>query len=315
MENAPIAPEEVCCVVVNWRAAAETAECLSALFASDSAPGRAVVVDNGSGDGSAEVLRARIAEPDLAGRVLLVESPENGGFAKGCNLGIAKVREAFPGTARAWWLLNDDARPEPGALAALLRALDAEGADFAGSRVVAFDDPSREISAGGWIDARTGASSPRPSGHPRRADYLDGASLLFTERAALALGPIPEDYFLYFEETDYCFRAREAGFGLAVAEDSAVRHRVGASTGSGLGKGKVPEFADCLQAANRVRFARRLRRPFWAFAGLCGSVVLRALRGQWRRCAILARIALSERAFGRFVEERRGAPAAEAPRS
>ena len=58
-----------------------------------------------------------------------------------------------------WWLLNNDARPEPGALGALLRALGAEGADFAGSRVVAFDDPSREISAGGWIDARTGASA------------------------------------------------------------------------------------------------------------------------------------------------------------
>src|SRR5262252_9133299 len=100
-------------VIVNWRRPEATRVCLQALAALQSRNWFAVVVDNGAADFSLEGLRTTL--PDAA----YARSPVNLGFAGGYNLGM---RAALERGAEWVWFLNDDAAPEPDALAELLAA-------------------------------------------------------------------------------------------------------------------------------------------------------------------------------------------------
>ncbi|MCK9183115.1 MAG: hypothetical protein M0P13_09605, partial [Fibrobacteraceae bacterium] len=115
------------------------------------------------------------------------------------------------------------------------------------------------------------------------------------------------DYFLYSEETDYCYAARKAGFCLALAEKSIIRHDAGKSTGSELGKGKVPFFIDCLMVRNRIFFCNKYGFPKTGiFLALLISLLLRARRNQWNRIATILRITLSIREFKQFIRDNGG---------
>ncbi len=307
------------CIVVNWRAAEETLACLERLFESDSNPGQVVVVENGSPEHSAEELikgfvqrgwsySESTVEKPLSGSISklhLLRSPINGGFAWANNRAVELLERSS--SFQAYWLLNNDTRVEPGALPALLDALVEEQLDIVGSRSVAFDDPSRTLSAGGWISRWSGATHRRPAGAQRPPDYAEGASFLFTAKLFKELGPLSEDYFLYYEETDYCFAAKSRGYRVGVAETSSVRHRVGATTGSGMARGKVPFFADALQLTNRVRFAKRhLPSPLLVDIGWLLSLLLRISRGQFQRIIPLVRMRFSPSYFAKVISDHGG---------
>jgi GT2 family glycosyltransferase len=85
-----------------------------------------------------------------------------------------------------------------------------------------------------------------------------------------------EDYFLYFEETDYCFMAARKGFGIQLVEDSIIYHKQSGSSAS--------KRIDILQLRNRLLFAQRNGlSTFGVRLGLIVSVVNRLLRGQFDR--------------------------------
>lgn len=178
--------------------------------------------------------------PPEAPRVLIVRSASNRGFAGGNNLGIALARQSNVDWV---WLLNTDTVVAPDALEALLeRARARPDAGMVGSSLIYYWNPSKVQALGGAsFDPVTGASACLGNGCDTAAipsdpamieaqtAYVVGASMLVTSAFLDAIGPMCEDYFLYFEEIDWAVRAR-GRFGMAYAPRSRVFHKVGGSS-------------------------------------------------------------------------------------
>ncbi len=232
----------VAVILVNWRGLDDTMACLAAIAGLAAPRPLTIAIENGSGDASAAALRAA---PNLD---ILIESPVNLGFGGGCNLGIARARDAG---MRFVWLLNNDARPEPGALSALLEAARADPTLGAvGSMMHETADPELvEGYNGGVVNFYTGQG--RRSRNAQEIQFLSGASLLLRLDALALIGDFDDRFFLYWEDADLCFRLRAAGWRLAIAENSHVRHAVASSTRK-AGRNGIRYFND-----GAIRFYRR----------------------------------------------------------
>jgi GT2 family glycosyltransferase len=252
-------------VVVSWNTRALTLRCLDAAceaargFARATGAGTEIVlVDNGSCDGTAEAVRARW--PDLA----VVALAANRGFAGGVNAGLARTR------GDVVLLLNTDARIEAPALIACWRHLaDRPATGIVGPRLVHADGRLQHSAHAfpSWLDEVVPAwlldvllPRRRPArwaigSAPLAVDAVQGAAL-FVRRAVLeAVGPLDEAYFFYLEETDLCWRAQQAGFGVDLVPTAHVEHAAGASS-----KRVAP-------AASRIEYHRSLYRFLGARRG------------------------------------------------
>jgi len=233
---------------------------------------RVVVVDNGSSDGT--VRRAR-AHPD----VRTLTGHGNVGYAGGINVGAAAL-----GDVPAVLVLNADLVLEPGAVPALLARLQRPRAgvvlpmllDRSGAVQPSLRrEPSVTRSLGdavlgrflgdrpGWLSETVRDPTAYAWAHP--VDWGTGAAMLVRAETARSVGPWDERFFLYSEETDYCRRAREAGWEVWFEPAARVRHAAG-------GSGRGPELTALLQV-NRVRYARKHRAAPVAGATLAVTAV------------------------------------------
>jgi N-acetylglucosaminyl-diphospho-decaprenol L-rhamnosyltransferase len=237
---------DVAVVIVTFKSAQLTIDALRSVAAERIASAlrlRAVVVDNASGD-LPVIARARELNK-WSSWLTLVNAPRNGGFAYGNNLGIAQAYAA--GIPDYIYLLNPDAQVRPGGIAALVRFLnDRPQVGIAGSSFenldgsdwpIAFRFPTifSELDAGlqwgvmsrllrRWVVARVMTKTPQP------VDWICGASMLIRPAVLACTGGLDENYFLYFEETDFCRRARVAGHATWYVPESRVMHIMGQST-------------------------------------------------------------------------------------
>jgi GT2 family glycosyltransferase len=209
-----------------------TSACLEAVRKLAYDPFAAIVVDNGSTDGSGERVAAAFAEIEV------IRSERNLGFAAGANIGM---RAALADGAEYVWLLNNDARPEPQALAALVES--AERDDRIGIVGSILEEPDGQVWGGGRLSrlART-----RPARSAGKIDYVSGASMLLRRGLLEEVGLFDESFFFYYEDAELCLRAHARGWRLAVAPGSSVAHALGATMGSSFA-GR-PVAADLLQA-------------------------------------------------------------------
>jgi GT2 family glycosyltransferase len=239
----------VLAVVVNFRTPEMTLRALQALLRElEAVPtARAVVVDNDSGDGSLERLAAGVRELGAEERISVLASGHNGGFGFGLNTAVRQAL-AGPDPPDAVYLLNSDAFPEPGALRELIAFQDAHpNAAIAGSYIHGPDgEPHTTLfrfpTLTGELVANLGlgivsrllgrfeVALPIPTA-PQRVDWLAGASMLIRRDVFERIGLFDEGFFLYYEETDFCRRAADAGFETWYVPASSVAHVGGGSTG------------------------------------------------------------------------------------
>jgi len=213
-------------IVLNWNNRQATLECLNSLRDLQYSNYHVVVVDNSSTDGSAHAVRTSF--PD----VHLVQTGENLGYAGGNNAGI---RFALAQGADYVWLLNNDTVVAPDALHALVKTARADPRiAFAGSKIYFHDQPDRLWYAGATIELEAGGRAVHlgcgqvDTGQfdaTTDVGYVTGCSLLASRTAIDVLGPLPEEYFLYFEETDWNVAAHRKGFRTVLAPGSRVWHR------------------------------------------------------------------------------------------
>ncbi len=280
-------------VIVNWRTPDLTlAAAEAALREMAGIAGGIVIVDNASGDGSFEALsRAATARGWTAkDRVRVLQSGRNGGFGAGNNFGM---RAGLPDGGRPdyLYLLNSDAVPGPGAIRVLLDHLEAHPrTGIAGSYIhgpdgdwhcTCFRFPS--IASEFETGARTGIVSralarhvvplPLPDG-PASVDWLAGASAMLRQDMLDAVGSFDEGFFLYYEETDLCRRARAAGWDVMYLPESRVAHVGSASTGM-KSWDRIPGY----WLDSRRRYFTRARGPAHAAAATLARVAGTAL---WR---------------------------------
>ena len=225
------AAPRVAIVIVNYSAAHYSSEaplmrCLKSLRTLSYPNYFVVIIDNASPDGSGERLLSRVRSPGVE----VILNPENRGFGAACNVGMkyATVRGA-----EFLWLLNPDTAVESETLTSLVASSIRGRGAVCGSKVLYGDpDIERVWSAGGEVDFHSQQVSMRGWNEiddgrfdeERDCAYLPGCSL-FVPRAVLdVVGYMPEEYFLYFEETSWCTEMRKLGVALRYTPESVVRH-------------------------------------------------------------------------------------------
>ena len=225
-------------IIVNWNVRGVLAQCLAAIEAEIGAPAapavECYVVDNASTDGSAAMIRAEFAW------VQLIENSVNVGFATANNRAIAQSRGEYV------MLLNPDTLVQPGAMATLLDFMDGHPAVGAVGpqllnpdetfQVACFPAPTltRELwrllhldriyPYGTYRSERWSRTAPRP------VDVIQGTCLLIRRSVLAQVGLLDEEYFMYTEEVDLCYRIRRAGWQVVWVPTAHVVHYGGQST-------------------------------------------------------------------------------------
>jgi len=243
-------------IVLNWNGCADTLECLGSLRRLDY-PARHVVVDNGSVDESVRIIREKFPEVEL------IETGANLGYAGGNNVGIRAMLERG---AKYLVLLNNDTIMDPDALTKLIQAGESRPeAGIFGARIVAYDDPERvlyagavEVSEGAYYsfltDCGNGAKGAGQELYP--APFVHGAGFMIRASMLAQIGLLDERYFLYFEETDFCSRARLHGHRIVVVPSATIRHKVSRSMG-----GEGSPLQNYFKTRNHLYWARRYMPP------------------------------------------------------
>ena len=218
-----------------------------------------IVVDNASTDNTLELARKFIVDQGLQKHVSLVPQSDNWGFGTGCNKGVEAARNYSPAF---YWFLNPDTRIFPDTGIELINFFKAhKPADFVGSQLVDTDNVARS-SAFRFPSATSefcrairlgimdrlfprGQIAMAVSDTPHPAEWLTGASFMVKSQVFDQLGGFDQAFFLYFEEVDLFFRARQKGFTCWFNPLSRVYHFAGASTGissSRKSPGRRPQY-------------------------------------------------------------------------
>jgi len=213
-------------VVLNWNGLEDTRECIQSLQRCTYSTRIIVVVDNGSEGREGEALRHQFQD-----RVTLIQSETNVGFAAGANIGI---RHALSEGADYILLLNNDTTVEPMFLTALVEAAESrdDGAAFC-PKTYFYDEREIIYSTGGSVNIWTGTAQQigrgqRDSGQfasVATRDYADGVCMLLPRRALEIVGLLDDDYFAYWEETDWCARARALGLRCYYVPEARIWHK------------------------------------------------------------------------------------------
>jgi N-acetylglucosaminyl-diphospho-decaprenol L-rhamnosyltransferase len=236
-------------VVVNTREADLTLGCLETLDAEmRQLPGlRVYVADNNSGDGSEERIRAKMDALGWGERGKVVQVGRNGGFAVGNNAAIRAGLAMAPQPDYVF-LLNPDTLVEPGAIKALVDFMEAHPrVGLTGSRML-YPDGRVQLSSfrfhsvlseleGGMrlglmsrLLKRWSVVVPLPD-EPMQVDWVGGAAMMVRRKVLEDIGLLDERYFVYYEETDYCLRAKRAGWSSWYVPASRIVHLEGQNTG------------------------------------------------------------------------------------
>ena len=214
-------------VVLNWNGGDDTLAALASLDGVET-----VCVDNGSEDGSPDAIAERFPGVEL------IRTGVNLGFSGGNNVGI---RRALARGADWVLLLNNDAAADRGLPAALAAAAgERPDAGVLACKVFFADPPDVLMYAGGRVNLRLGywgrqdGFGQRDDGRfdtLRDVDRATGAAMAVSRAAIERAGLLDESLFAYAEDTEWCLRIREAGFGVVFVPDAKVWHVGSASTG------------------------------------------------------------------------------------
>jgi hypothetical protein len=220
-------PPRVAIIIVIWNGQADTLECLHSLSADTYANKEIVIVDNGSTDDSVAGIRREFPQ------VTILETGENLGFTGGNNVGI---RHALAHGADYLYLLNNDTTVEPGALAALVAAAQADPARGLLAPIIYEYDPPRKIwFAGSQMDLPRGAAwhdnshIPAPTETPFEIPWATGCAMLIPAPLMRQLDGFDDRYYLSWEDVDLCVRVRKAGRQVVAVPAAIIYHKGGRS--------------------------------------------------------------------------------------
>ena len=188
-----------------------------------------IVVDNASSEAGFEKLEKEFST------VLFIKNPLNAGFAGGNNIGIKLAKGDF------LLFLNNDTEVKKEFLEPLIACfLSDERIGMVSSKIKYFDAPDVIQYAGGiainpvtgrgkFVGNKLKDSSAYTGAKP--TELIHGAAMMVSRKLLDTIGPMDENYFLYYEELDWCERAKKAGFYLYFAGDSVVYHKESVSVG------------------------------------------------------------------------------------
>jgi GT2 family glycosyltransferase len=246
-------------VILNYKVKKEVLHCVQSVQKSDYKNIQIIVVDNNSSDG----IEAEIAEMK---EVLFLQTSGNFGYSGGNNFGI---QEMLKQNADFIFVLNPDTEIEKTTISKLIAGMEKYDADLAGPKIY-FSDKKTIWYAGGILDLNNVLGSHR--GVDKKddgsfdktldTDFASGGAIMIKRSVFEKIGLFDEKYFLYYEDSDFCFRAKKAGFKVKFIPDAVVFHDNAKSTGLGS------PLQDYFITRNRMYFASKflpLRTRFALF--------------------------------------------------
>lgn len=221
-------------IVLTWNQRQLTLDCLASLAQLTYPAERLmlIVVDNGSADGTAQAIREHY--PD----VVVLENGDNLGFAEGNNVGI---RYAMDQGVDYVMLLNNDTVVDPAMLTELLNVAESDlEIGIVGPKMLYFDPPDVIWSAGNKIDWDHGGlirlqAEERDTGvdeTPLEVDYVTGCGVCLRRAVIEKIGMLDARFFIYYEESDWCLRAHQAGWRVLYVPQARLWHKVSAAMGT-----------------------------------------------------------------------------------
>jgi GT2 family glycosyltransferase len=240
-------------VLLNWNGKEDTLECLASVSKIDYPNLHVIVVDNGSRDDSVAAIQGAFPE------VTILETGRNLGFAGGNNVGI---RYALANGAQYILVLNNDTIVDAQLIRNFLEvsAIDEQAGIF-GAKVYYYSQPNRIWYAGGrWLNKISAfihvglneVDDENVFSSVTETDYACGCAFFVKADVLRQVGMFDEKFFLMFEETDFCYRARRGGFRCLFVPNAKVWHKVSVSLG-GEGSGTYWYFS----IRNRLLWAEK----------------------------------------------------------
>ncbi|MEZ4932855.1 MAG: glycosyltransferase family 2 protein [Saprospiraceae bacterium] len=224
LENNPL----VSIITVNFRQSAVTCDLLRSLRKISYPNTEVIVVDNGSKFDATPDFKKELPE------VKVLTSEENLGFAGGNNLGIQASKGEF------LFFINNDTEVEDGLIENLLKRFDSPAIGAVSPKICYFDSPDIIQYAGfSDINPLTGRNKTIGKGEADHGQYdtarpvpfAHGAAMMVRSAVVEKVGEMPENYFLYYEEIDWCMQIRRAGFEIWYEPAVRILHKESLTTG------------------------------------------------------------------------------------
>jgi GT2 family glycosyltransferase len=216
-------------VIPNWNLAADTISCVESLFAAAEGLDVAViVVDNASTDGSQEALAASFGR-----RVIQLQMPRNMGFTGAVNAGM---RYSMEHGAAAALILNNDTVVDRKMLVTLGQAARAHPeAGILGPAIYYMHPPDRVWRLGDrdyrWLPIPLRIPDREAADELVYATYGTGCGMLVRREVIEGIGYLDDQFFMYYEDADYCRRATQKGFRVLCVPAARMWHKGSASAG------------------------------------------------------------------------------------
>ncbi|MDD2224580.1 MAG: glycosyltransferase family 2 protein [Candidatus Shapirobacteria bacterium] len=289
--------KKIAIIVLNWKQAKLTIETITSVLKikHDSFDYQIILVDNGSSDDSLKIFNQEYKNNKL---VKIINTKGNYGYAGGNNFGIDyALKNKFDFLV----LLNNDVLVKPNFLEELLKESTnydiigpkiyfAPGFEYHKDRYQKKDLGKVIWSMGGQIDWNNiygsnisidEVDNDQFNKIINNVDFISGCCLMASRQVFQKIGKLDENYFMYFEDVDFCQRAKNAGFKMACIPKSIIWHL---NSGSTNGPGNLQNY---FITRNRIYFAYKYAKTRTKFAIFRESLKILFSKSRWQKQAII----------------------------
>jgi GT2 family glycosyltransferase len=235
-------------ITVNFNSTQVTLDLLESLKLSEYQPIETIVIDNGSIDDPENLIRTKAPE------AIFKRSPQNVGFAGGNNLGIEVAKGQY------YFFINNDTEVSRSLITNMVRVFQSNlNVGAVSPKIIYYS--TNTIQYAGYtsmssITARNEALGNKQQDSTNftglhKTPYAHGAAMMVSRTVVNKVGRMPEDFFLYYEELDWCEQIKRAGYDVMVDLSSVIYHKESMSVG------KASPLKLFYQTRNRILFVRR----------------------------------------------------------
>ncbi len=258
-------------IIVNWNTKEDLIQCVESIFKTgEKLHLEVIIVDNGSWDGSGSEVKK------VFPIIHLIENDHNLGFSKASNQGLRKS------SGRYALLLNPDTQVKERAIERLISFMDAHADAGIGGAQLLNSDGSYQNSIANfpslvtellnksllrWLFPKAFPGKERGYSEPIEVDSVIGACMIIRRQAIEQVGLLDEGYFLFLEETDWCYRMRKEGWKVYHVPQAEIYHFQGKSAEKDKKRAKVEYYC------SRYHFFKKNRGTFQCFFLLIGLLV------------------------------------------
>jgi GT2 family glycosyltransferase len=201
------------------------------------------------GDHGKEFFKTKIDQ-----RLILLKNEKNFGFAEGNNIGMRFALTGFDPDYIL--LLNNDVTVEPDFLTKMIKVGESDKkSGIIGSKIPYYDNPDKNWFCKGiinWFSINIAYHSDKCREEIINSDYITGCVALIKKEVIEKVGYLDKTLFLYFEDADYCLRARNSGYSMVVVPSAIVYHKVSATSYS-----FIKSTAQYYFSRNRIWFVKK----------------------------------------------------------